>query len=131
MKSLQTIAAEWQPNQSSALYAYASTGTIQTRLLKEIAACFPYAQPKELHELQRLYVAVAPKPTLPEIESAYEFWHRLQRNTDGSPVRCRKSGKMKKWKTSTDQFRQPVKYGLKTSFYINPLNIHEWVIAPL
>lgn len=130
MKSLQTISAEWHSGQNSALYAYASTGTIKAGLRKEIVECFPFAKPKELADLQRLYVAIAPIPTRSEVVGAREFWHRVARNADGSPTRARPSGKMKTWKTRPGDFRQPVKHGLKNSFYLTPENIGDWVIAP-
>ena len=129
-KSLQTIAAEWHSGQTSALYAYASTGTIKAGLRKEIVDCFPYAKAKELAELKRLFVAIAPVPIKQEVIGANEFWHRLLRNADGSPIRARRSGKTQVWKTRPDDFKQPVKYGLKQSFYITPQNIGDWVIAP-
>jgi hypothetical protein len=42
----------------------------------------------------------------------------LQTNSDGSPLRCRVTGKCKTWKTRPDDFRLPVKHGLYDSFYI-------------
>lgn len=125
-KSLQTIAAEWHNGQNSALYAYASTGTIQPGLAAEIRRCVPAAKAKELAELLRLYVATAPALTKQGIETNYEFWHRFERNADGTPLRCRKSGQLKTWKTRPDDFKQPVKCGLKTSFYLTPANIADW-----
>ena len=128
-KSLQTIAAEWHSGQTSALYAYASTGTIEPGIAKEIRACVPSAKAKELAELLRLYVATAPTLGIRDIERYREFWHRYERNSDGTPLRCRKSGTMKTWKTRPSDFRQPVKYGLKTSFYLTPANIADWCIT--
>ena len=129
-KSLQTIAGEWHGGQNSALYAYASSGTIQSALYREIRECFPLARPRELTELQRLYVATAPSLTRESILNASEFWHRFMRNADGSPVRCRKSGKMQTWKTRPEDYSQPVKYGLKESFRLTPANVQDWVVAP-
>lgn len=125
-KSLQTVAAEWHQGQSSALYAYASTGIIQPGLATEIRRCIPAAKAKELAELLRLHVATAPALDAQAIESNYEFWHRYERNADETPLRCRKSGVLKTWKTRPGDFRQPVKYGLKNSFYITPANIADW-----
>ena len=130
IKSLQTIAAEWHQGQNTALYVYASAGLIKAGLRKEIVECFSSAKPKELAELKRLFVATAPIPIKQEVISANEFWSRLWRNADGSPVRARRSGKTQVWKTRPDDFKQPVKYGLKLSFYITPQNIGDWVIAP-
>lgn len=129
-KSLQSIAAEWHNGQFSALYAYASTQTIQPGLAREISECFSSARPKERKDLYRLYVNTAPQLTVEEILANTEFWHRLLTNSDGSPVRCRKTGKIKLWVTHPGDFRQPVKYELKRSFYITPENIGDWC-APL
>ena len=125
-KSLQTIAGEWHGGQNTALYAYASTGTIQPKLAAEIRRCVPSAKAKELAELLRLYVATAPALEITSLQSTQEFWHRYERNADGTPVRCRKSGQLKTWKTRPGDFKQPVKYGLKNSFYLTPANIADW-----
>ena len=55
-----------------------------------------------------------------------EFHHVSEKNADGSAVRCRVNGKCKTWKTRPDDFQLPVKYGLKTCFYITQDNAHEW-----
>ena len=130
VKSLQTIAGDWHGGQASALYAYASTGSIQPALTREIIQCFPLAKPCELCDLQRLYVATAPALTREAILNAYEFWHRIARNADGSPARCRKSGKMQTWKTRPEEFSQPVKHGLKQSFRLTQANAQDWAVAP-
>ena len=56
------------------------------------------------------------------------LYHVSLRNSDGSPVRCRVNGRCKIWKTRPDDFRLPVKYGLRECFYITPSNAHEWVM---
>ena len=129
-KSLQAIAAEWHSGQFSALYAYASTQSILPGLAREIDECFPSARPLERRDLYRLYVNTAPRLEFEDLLSGHEFWHRLLTNSDGSPLRCRKSGKAKTWATRPFEFRQPVKHGLKQSFYITPENIRDWC-APL
>lgn len=55
-----------------------------------------------------------------------EFHHVDEKNSDGTPVRCRVNGACKTWKTRPDEFRLPVKYGLKTCFYITESNADEW-----
>lgn len=55
-----------------------------------------------------------------------ELWHMTEKNRDGTPVRCRSNGKCKTWKTRPEEFRLPVKYGLRTCFYITEQNAHEW-----
>ena len=47
-------------------------------------------------------------------------------NADGSMLRCRINGKCQTWKTRPDDFRLPVKYGLKQCFYITPDNAKDW-----
>ena len=53
--------------------------------------------------------------------------HVRYNNADNTPMRCRVNGKIKTWKTRPDDFRLPVKYGLRICFYITPENAHEWV----
>lgn len=55
------------------------------------------------------------------------FYHRTERNADGTAVRCRANGKCQTWKTRPDDFRLPVKYGLKFCFYITPVNAADWL----
>lgn len=64
--------------------------------------------------------------------TARNFEHVSLKNADGTPVRCRANGACKTWVTRPDDFRLPVKYGLKTCFYIEGGacgNAHEWVVA--
>lgn len=58
-----------------------------------------------------------------------EFFHDYITNRDGAPVRCRANGKCKTWKTRPKEFRLPVKYGLRTCFYITHRNAHEWNVS--
>lgn len=55
------------------------------------------------------------------------FYHVTARNADGTAVRCRANGRCKTWKTRPDDFRLPVKYGLKRCFYLTPRNADEWL----
>lgn len=55
-----------------------------------------------------------------------EFWHVSMKNADGTPVRCRVNGKCKTWKTRPNEFRLPVKHGLRDCFYITESNASEW-----
>lgn len=59
--------------------------------------------------------------------TATRFEHVSLKNRDGTPVRCRASGKCKTWKTRPADFRLPVKHGLRDCFYITPDNAAEWV----
>lgn len=44
--------------------------------------------------------------------TANMFYDVSEKNRDGSPVRWRRNGKTKTWKTRPDDFRIPVKHGL-------------------
>lgn len=58
-----------------------------------------------------------------------EFHHVSLKNADGTPLRCRANGVCKTWKTRPNDFRLPVKYGLRECFYITPRNAHEWSVG--
>ena len=53
--------------------------------------------------------------------------HVREKNSDGSPVRCRVNGKCKTWVTRPNDFQLPVKHGLRDCFYITPANAQDWV----
>jgi hypothetical protein len=57
------------------------------------------------------------------------FHHVSMKNADGTPVRCRANGACKTWVTRPDDFRLPVKHGLRDFFYITPSNAGEWEVA--
>lgn len=59
--------------------------------------------------------------------TVHTFYHVTLRNADGTAVRCRANGACKTWKTRPDDFRLPVKYGLKQCFYITPSNAKDWL----
>ena len=50
------------------------------------------------------------------------FEHVSLKNADGSPLRVRRNGKTKTWVTRPNDFRIPVKYGLKQCLYITREN---------
>ena len=54
------------------------------------------------------------------------FHHVSEKNADDTPLRCRSNGACKTWKTRPNDFRLPVKYGLKQCFYITPSNADQW-----
>ena len=47
--------------------------------------------------------------------------HVSEKNADGTPMRARVTGKVQTWKTR-DDFRIPVKHGLKECFYISNID---------
>jgi hypothetical protein len=62
------------------------------------------------------------------VKATGTLYHAFLTNRDGSALRCRVNGRCKTWKTRPQRFRLPVKYGLKTCFYITPENAHEWLL---
>lgn len=59
------------------------------------------------------------------------FEHVSKTNkSDKQPMRVRRTGKTKTWKTRPDEFQIPVKYGLYESGYITHDNAKEWNVAP-
>lgn len=61
-----------------------------------------------------------------ELRSGTILHHITARNADGTPLRGRVNGKVILWKTRPLEFRVPMKYGLKTCFYITEGNAKEW-----
>lgn len=57
------------------------------------------------------------------------FHHINLKNSDMTPVRCRVNGKCKTWVTKPNEFRLPVKHGLKDCFYIDQNNAMDWQLA--
>ena len=55
------------------------------------------------------------------------FHHVRLRNADGTPLRVRRNGQTKTWKTRPTHFRIPYKYGLYEHGYIDHDNAEEWL----
>lgn len=68
--------------------------------------------------------------TLQDALLAVRFEHETLKNSDGTPLRARKNGKIQLWKTRPGEFRLPCKHGLKTCFDITHENAHNWRVAP-
>jgi hypothetical protein len=63
--------------------------------------------------------------------NANEFWHRTLKYSDGkTPLRVRRNGKTKVWKTRPGEFRIPYKYGMYEFGYIDNHNADEWSTIP-
>lgn len=122
------IAAQWHGGQASALYAFASTGTVLPGIEVEIKACWfaPSTTTPDRVGLAQLWVVVAGPVRLNNIQEGNVFWSRTLTNADGSPLRVRRNGRLKTWKTRPGQYRLPVKYGLKTGTYITEENSSDW-----
>lgn len=54
--------------------------------------------------------------------------HVSAKNADGTPLRGRVNGKVKLWKRYPQEFRLPMKYGIRTYFYITEDNAKDWYI---
>ena len=131
LNEYREIASQWHGGQSSALYAYASTESKVPGLEAEVKRCLKLAtSAKEKSKLASFYAYIAEGVTIETAASATYFWHRTARNSNGTPVRCRRNGMLKLWKTRPTEFRLPVKYGLKEWFYITEFNCSDWVVAP-
>lgn len=67
--------------------------------------------------------------TFEKAMTATKFEHTTLKNADKkTPVRCKRTGKTQTWKTRPGEFKIPVKYGLRESFYITNQNAAEWGI---
>lgn len=55
--------------------------------------------------------------------------HVSLRNADGSALRARVNGRAKTWVTRPGAFRLPMKWGLKTCFYITERDADLWKLA--
>jgi hypothetical protein len=130
LNEYRELASQWHDGQFSALYAYASTETCLPGLEAEVRQAFRVASGKEAVKLASFYAYIAEPVSIESVASASEFWHRTARDSRGYPVRCRKNGQLKLWKTRPSEFRLPVKYGLREYFYITEFNSGDWVVAP-
>jgi hypothetical protein len=55
--------------------------------------------------------------------------HKELRNADKTPLRARVNGRPKLWVTRPEQFRLPMKHGMKHCFYITERDAHLWELA--
>jgi hypothetical protein len=55
-----------------------------------------------------------------------QFHHASAKNADGTPLRARRNGKTKTWKTRPGHFKIPVKSGLYWYFYITHEDAADW-----
>ncbi len=58
--------------------------------------------------------------------SANRFEHTVLKNADGTPLRARRNGKTKTWKTRPNEFNVPIKVGLYTYGYITDADSKSW-----
>ena len=55
--------------------------------------------------------------------------HKELRNADGTPLRARINGRPKLWATRPEEFRLPMKYGMKNCFYITERDADQWELS--
>lgn len=55
--------------------------------------------------------------------------HVSLRNADGSALRARVNGRAKTWVTRPEEFRLPMKHGLKNCFYITERDADLWELS--
>lgn len=67
--------------------------------------------------------------TFDQALTAGNFEHVTLKNADKTPLRARRNGKTKTWKTRPNEFRIPAKHGLKECFYITNENASDWEVA--
>jgi hypothetical protein len=61
--------------------------------------------------------------------TANRFEHVSIKNADKTPARCKRNGKTKIWVTRPDEFKIPVKHGLRDCFYIDNTNCNDWNVV--
>jgi len=57
------------------------------------------------------------------------FEHKFLRNADGTRQRARANGAMKTWKRAPENFRLPIKRGLREYGAITEQNMNEWELV--
>ena len=62
-----------------------------------------------------------------EILMCNAFEHVSNKNADKTPMRVRRNGATKLWKTRPGDFKIPIKYGLYQHGYITPENVGDWL----
>lgn len=132
MQTPRQTAAQWHTGQTSALYAFTSSGQILPGIEAEIATCYhdPNTTATDQVALARLWCQVASPIRLNNIEAGQEFWSRYMRDSNDIPLRVRRIGKLKTWKTRPGQYRLPVKYELKHCIiHLTEENVSDWCHA--
>lgn len=67
--------------------------------------------------------------TIETAKWAENFEHRTEKNKDKTPLRLRRNGKTKLWKTRPNEFQIPAKHGLYDYYYITHNNADEWYVV--
>jgi hypothetical protein len=67
--------------------------------------------------------------TIAQALTARSFEHVVFTNADKSPLRARRNGATKTWKTRPTEFSIPIKHGLYTYGYITQDNAAQWDVA--
>jgi hypothetical protein len=56
------------------------------------------------------------------------FYHKSLKDSKGNPLKAKRNGQNKLWKTRPNDFQIPVKRGLYDFGYINQDNCLEWTV---
>ncbi len=59
-----------------------------------------------------------------------ELYHKDLKDSRGHSVRARVNGKLQLWKTRPNEFRLPMKHGLKDTFQLTQDNADQWTLKP-
>ncbi len=59
-----------------------------------------------------------------------ELYHKDLKDSRGHSVRARVNGKIQLWKTRPNEFRLPMKHGLKDTFQLTQDNADQWTLKP-
>ena len=57
------------------------------------------------------------------------FYNGTWRNKDGAPMRARRNGMTKTWKTRPQEWVLPVKQGMYSAFHIHEGTAHDWFLS--
>ena len=69
------------------------------------------------------------KETAASLHHGQNLFSGLSLDSQGKPSKCRVNGKLQTLKLTPDFFKLPVKYGLRTCFYILPMNAADWYLT--
>lgn len=57
------------------------------------------------------------------------FEHTTLKNADNTPLRARANGRCQTWRTRPEEFKLPIKHGLRDTGYLTNVNAANWVVA--
>ena len=66
------------------------------------------------------------KEDLVKLNGAGTLLHASLIDSKGAPLKARLNGKLQEHKGTALKFKQPMKYGLYSYFYVTQMNLNEW-----